>query len=101
MSREDWEVFDLMREERRVRKEERLFEAESELMRLAEVARLGGLSLSCPAGRHWQLRDGTGGLLADYWPSTQKMRYPGKNSTLRGVRLSDFEMKMRALCAQW
>jgi len=40
-------------------------------------------------------------LLADYWPSTQKMRYPGKNSTLRGVRLSDFEMKMRALCAQW
>jgi len=101
MSREDWEVFDLMREERRVRKEERLSEAESELMRLAEVARLGGLSLSCPAERHWQLRDGTGELLADYWPSTQKMRYQEKNSTLRGVRLSDFEMKMRALCAQW
>jgi hypothetical protein len=101
VSHEDWEIYRQRREDYRLTKLARLAEAESEFSRLREIARVGGLELTAPAERHWQVHGPSGELLVNYWPTTHKQQNGPNAAVRRRVRMSDFEHKLRLLCDQF
>lgn len=101
MSREDWEIFDLLREERREKKLGRLLAAQAEYPRLREAAAQAGLLLWSPSERHWQVRGPSGEVLVNYWPSTKRQQNGPAGKARTGVSLRDFEYKLRLLCDQF
>lgn len=74
MSREDWEVFDLLREERKLEKARYRQVWEARFMN----DELPGKWRKC-CETHWQTA--LKGDLLDYWPGTRRFRWRGKSHT--------------------
>lgn len=91
MSREDWEVFDQLREEAAERRRERMDRADDAKSRVIEQLADDGLRLLCPSRHHWQVVDTNGEKILNYWPSTMKMsRFDDPRHTFRDVTLEQF-----------
>ncbi len=72
MSREDWEVFEQLREEKKQKRSERMDTAEECLPDFQRLAKNQGCTLVVSSGdRHWLLKRG-GKTVVQYWPSAGK-----------------------------
>lgn len=86
MSREDWEVFDALREERKQKKERRRADWEG----LVRSGHAPGEWTKCH-DTHWQTV--LKGETLDYWPGTLKWRWQGKTRTGNVVKFIREELK--------
>lgn len=79
MSREDWEIFDQLREERREKRRQQLAASQGRLLDVHTECHKLGLWMRISAVTHWQFgRSGSSKCRLSYWPSSRKMQlHPG------------------------
>lgn len=71
MSREDWEVFELMRKQRKVKRRERQTVANKSFPDLTQLCKNQGCKLDVTGPGQWIVRRGGKGII-QYWPSANK-----------------------------
>lgn len=74
MSREDWEIYEQMREERKQKRRQTLEETRDRIGEVRSVCSTARLVLSVPVETHWLIRRADGQAVAQYWPSVQKLQ---------------------------
>ena len=97
MSREDWEVFVAIKEERKKKRAERQKSADSARESIANYIRESGGRLQSPTPNHWVVRDEAGVAVCAYWPSTMRMQLLPHGKVMTGVQLDAFARKAREI----
>lgn len=88
------EIFNAMKEHRKMKRRENTVKAEEEHLEFAEAAKEGGYNLDQKSQHHWNVyRDGK--CVAQYWPSANKWQTIKDGRIHHGDRES-FRMRLRA-----